>query len=251
MNGYDPVKTRRYYLLNRDRILAKKAEDHRKNSDRDNLRSRAWYEANKDKAKAQQAEYRKKNRKKERERAKAYREKNKEIVSAKGKEKYRKNKAAINAYVRWWRANNKQRIIDTRRKYYPVAIEKARERRKTSPHEAREAVARRRARLLAQHHPLCADYIVEMMFEYANEMEKRTGVRQSVDHIIPLCHGGWHHQDNLQILPAKMNSEKSGNPFWIAPYGYRDWRSVPRYLWPENLRNEYEILITATHLNDN
>ena len=32
-----------------------------------------------------------------------------------------------------------------------------------------------------------------------------------VDHIIPLCKGGLHHENNLQILTAHQNQSKGGD----------------------------------------
>ena len=64
-----------------------------------------------------------------------------------------------------------------------------------------------------------------------------------VDHIIPVKHGGPHMVGNLQILTGAMNRQKGGNPFWMTDGPYIDWRDVPRRLWPENLRAEYERLI--------
>ena len=35
-------------------------------------------------------------------------------------------------------------------------------------------------------------------------------IPHEVDHIIPICKGGLHHPDNLQILTMKENREKGG-----------------------------------------
>jgi len=37
-----------------------------------------------------------------------------------------------------------------------------------------------------------------------------TGVPHEVDHIIPICKGGLHHPDNLQILTMEENRKKGG-----------------------------------------
>ena len=64
-----------------------------------------------------------------------------------------------------------------------------------------------------------------------------------VDHIIPVHHGGLHAIGNLQIMESEMNGSKGHNPFWMSDGPYLDWRDVPRRLWPEKLRPEYERLI--------
>ena len=37
-----------------------------------------------------------------------------------------------------------------------------------------------------------------------------TGLPHEVDHIIPICKGGLHHPDNLQILTMEENRKKGG-----------------------------------------
>ena len=44
----------------------------------------------------------------------------------------------------------------------------------------------------------------------AQLLSEQTGVPHEVDHIIPLCRGGWHHPFNLQVLPRYENRVKSG-----------------------------------------
>jgi hypothetical protein len=44
-------------------------------------------------------------------------------------------------------------------------------------------------------------------------------------------------------MPKAMNESKHANPFWIAPMDYKDWRDVPRELWPIQLVSKYLNLI--------
>lgn len=82
------------------------------------------------------------------------------------------------------------------------------------------------------------------MYEYAVHMQRTTGVRWSVDHIIPLALGGAHDAANMQPMPLDLNHTKSGNPFWICSDGkWRDWRSVPFHIWPEKLKVIYDSVI--------
>jgi hypothetical protein len=80
--------------------------------------------------------------------------------------------------------------------------------------------------------------IEEQMRKTADALTKQTGVEHHVDHIIPIKHGGWHHHENLQILPAPVNQSKSSSPFWVSSE-YKDFRSVPQSLWPEPLIDFY------------
>ncbi len=63
-------------------------------------------------------------------------------------------------------------------------------------------------------------------------------LRHHVDHIIPLNAGGFHHEKNLQVIPASVNASKRDNPFWTLD-GYLSWRDVPSFLWPSGLRQSY------------
>jgi len=80
--------------------------------------------------------------------------------------------------------------------------------------------------------------IEEQMRKTADALTKQTGIEHHVDHIIPIKHGGWHHHQNLQILPAPVNQSKSSSPFWVSSE-YKDFRSVPQSLWPEPLIDFY------------
>ena len=83
------------------------------------------------------------------------------------------------------------------------------------------------------------NFLVEQQMRNAAEkLTKQTGVEHHVDHIIPIKHGGWHHHENLQILPAPVNQSKSSSPFWVSSE-YKDFRSVPQSLWPEPLIDFY------------
>jgi 5-methylcytosine-specific restriction endonuclease McrA len=87
-------------------------------------------------------------------------------------------------------------------------------------------------------HPDIDKKIERTLFEEAARLTKQTGIEHHVDHIIPIKHGGWHHHENLQILPAPVNQSKSSSPFWVSSE-YKDFRSVPQSLWPEPLIDFY------------
>jgi hypothetical protein len=87
-------------------------------------------------------------------------------------------------------------------------------------------------------HPDHNSSIEGEMRKTADALTKQTGVEHHVDHIIPIKHGGWHHHENLQILPAPVNQSKSSSPFWVSSE-YKDFRSVPQSLWPESLIDFY------------
>lgn len=59
--------------------------------------------------------------------------------------------------------------------------------------------------------------IIEQFYILAEEMTEKTGVKYSVDHIIPISKGGKHHQDNLQVVTLLENLRKKDKyPFEIS-----------------------------------
>lgn len=80
------------------------------------------------------------------------------------------------------------------------------------------------------------------LYADAQARTKETGELWEIDHIIPLIVGGSHHHLNLQILPCSINRSKSADPFWERS-GYKSWRDVPQYLWPDKLKPAYQALL--------
>lgn len=101
---------------------------------------------------------------------------------------------------------------------------------------------RQKAKWLGVLHPKYDASACRLFYVERHRLEALTGEPHSVDHIIPMVHGGWHHQDNLQVLPLRINLSKHSNPLWEYP-GYKSWRDVPKYLWPSQLAEKYEKLI--------
>jgi len=89
------------------------------------------------------------------------------------------------------------------------------------------------------------DKSIEMgLRKRCKQLKLETGCKHDVDHIIPIAAGGWHHHANLQILPFDENQKKKANPFYVSTK-YRDFRSVPRELWPEQLIDAYLAIMTT------
>lgn len=234
-------KNRAYYMLNRERILAQKREYHAANQDTINAKTRAWYAANRDRAKQQQAGYRAAHRDQISERMRLHRILHQEVYRARDRAKRKHATDAARAYHRDWRERNRERVVGTRKSYAPIARVKFREYQQKHPEVFREAYARRRALQLSQLHPDCDNSLVKAMYAEARRLTASTGIQQSIDHIIALKSGGWHHHENLQIMPLRMNMSKNARLLWISPDpGYKDWRDVPRALWPESAVGLFE-----------
>lgn len=98
-----------------------------------------------------------------------------------------------------------------------------------------------KARGIGLLHPECSHNECIKVFELSRKISQETGMPHEVDHIIPMNLGGWHHHDNLQILPHKINESKHVDPFWEM-VGFKSWKDVPEHLWPEKLKPSYLVL---------
>tara|TARA_B100001093_G_C26352537_1_gene810892 strand:+ start:153 stop:488 length:336 start_codon:yes stop_codon:yes gene_type:complete len=72
--------------------------------------------------------------------------------------------------------------------------------------------AKRRATLRNQTPDLNQDEVNKILtiYEECSKISCETGIPHEVDHIIPICKGGLHHPDNLQILTMEENRKKGG-----------------------------------------
>lgn len=120
---------------------------------------------------------------------------------------YKQNKERVKNYGARYRASNKDTVAE---KDSARNVEYAR----NNPDKVAEKCGRRRASKKQRTPPwLTKKHIEEMrgFYRLAKEMEKETGVKHHVDHIIPLqgeTVSGLHVPWNLQVLTASDNSRK-------------------------------------------
>jgi hypothetical protein len=60
--------------------------------------------------------------------------------------------------------------------------------------------------------------ILNQMYLYRERISRCTGIDFHIDHTIPISKGGCHTIDNLEVVPARWNSQKGNrhNNRWIA-----------------------------------
>lgn len=198
----------RYYMRARYSARPQTEEEKQKNR----ARVKAWVLKNRDRKKAMDHDYRLRNREK---------------LKIQDAAKYKRNQTIRNAQAKAWVKKHPERRREICSKWS-----------KGNPHKCQEACQRRRVRVRGRMHPLRDPKAISAIFKECAKRNRKEPKSWSVDHIIPMIHGGFHHELNLQLLPALTNYIKSGNPFWQME-GYKSWRDVPEFLWPEPLKQEY------------
>lgn len=89
-----------------------------------------------------------------------------------------------------------------------MSKESARAWRKKYPDKHASTQARRRARKRNLLCPTRDDKAISKLYAEARALSEELGVSFHVDHIIPLCKEGLHHEDNLQVVQADYNLSK-------------------------------------------
>ena len=136
-----------------------------------------------------------------------YYARNREAVSARKKAYDAANAAAKAESFRRWRQANADHL----------AREKSRWAQE-NPEKVRAASARRRTAQLRATPPWSDRAAIEAIYQAAVDLERATGIRHHVDHIVPLrgrtvC--GLHVPANLRVIPAAENQAK-GNRLVLA-----------------------------------
>lgn len=176
----------------------------------------------------------------------------------------RKNKEHLREYRKQYREKNREKIKEYHRKYWRTkinpetkarSIKRARKWMLENPEYHKEyyqknkeyyhaKTIKRRATIFSRLHPDADLKKIAEIYKQRAEISKKAQAPYAVDHIIPISLGGYHHQDNMQIMPEPLNKSKAANPTWEMR-GYKSWRDVPEFLWPSGLFEKYKTLKTS------
>lgn len=144
-----------------------------------------------------------------------WREENKDTWAAYSAKYQKDNKESVNAKSKRWKDNNKEHLKQYSLKNKEYIRIKERERYKKNPAKAVAKVRERQAAKL-QRTPAWLtthDYkVMESKYAIAAWLSAVVGIEYHVDHVIPLRGknvSGLHVPDNLSVIPAKDNLEKS------------------------------------------
>ena len=242
------AKTKRWYEKNKEWVAERSKKHRLENREVILAKRRDFYNKNREMLSKKQLVRARNNPEKAKSIFKKWSLKYKERLIAERKEKWASDVAGNRARCRNYYAKNRDSLLEYSKKWSKKNRASIRERERAYLENNRAKIyakiAKREAAKRRLIHPDTDNSKIMGFFNSAKIATLSSGVKHSVDHIIPMAKNGWHHQDNLQVIPSSMNSEKGKKAFWLAPsMEFKDWRDVPRELWPFDLAPKYLELI--------
>jgi len=126
---------------------------------------------------------------------------------------YQEHKAEITEYMAKYRQENKAEIAEYKTKYRQEHKAKIAEYDAKYYQENKDQrgarSTKRRANKLNQTPSNANLNKIAKFYSKAQKLSKQTNIKYHVDHIIPLSKGGLHHENNLQVITATQNLQKS------------------------------------------
>ena len=175
-------------------------------------------------------------------------ERDPEKIRASCRASYAKNRDKRRAEFRVWYEKNKERDCQKGREWRSANKKRRKEYDRDYARKNPEIIGHKngikRALMLAALREDADLKLIRQMYELAKRLSRQMKTKFAVDHIIPLSRGGFHHEMNLQVLPNAINLAKFDNPMWQME-GYKSWRDVPEFLWPESLAPKYRAVLES------
>lgn len=145
----------------------------------------------------------------------SYQKKYQALYRLKNKEKralYDKNRTDVKSKNEKYSIKNKNKILEQKKDYYNKNKEfikiKQKEYRTKNPHVHIEKGAKRRS-IRKNQTPVDSNRnFIKQFYITRKRISDCIGIKFHVDHIFPLSCGGLHHENNLRVIPAKINLRK-------------------------------------------
>lgn len=182
--------------------------------------------------------------------SKAWSEENPDKKKALDKTRYEANSEKIKFQSRVWREANPYRVVTQNKvwreanqdkkkslakMWYEANSDKvktqARFWRKANPEKMKAFRHKRRALKINAIHPDHDAENEKLKHFLAIALSQLFKEPYHVDHILPLSKGGFHHHENLQVIPGKINHEKKDSLDYRSDNPrFKHWSELPEFL---------------------
>lgn len=136
-------------------------------------------------------------------------------------------------YYKAYREMHKAAISKDKKLYYKKHADKLKSDRKiyrkTHSEKVNALASKRYSNEKNQLHPERNDKLIQCIFGISTRISKCLQFDYEVDHIIPLSKGGWHHEENLQVISMRLNVRKNNKLDFQHPF-LKTSEDVPVFL---------------------
>ena len=148
-----------------------------------------------------------------------------------------KNKNKIKDYLKEYALTNKEKLKEYQKQYQQAHRDKAKEKeyhkayKKTPTGKEVDLRSQRKRRALKANklHPNHDTTIEKALELQRQKLEIQTRQSYHLDHIWPLSQGGFHHHENLQVIPSSINLIKGDSMEYRHP-AIKHWTDLPEWL---------------------
>jgi hypothetical protein len=163
---------------------------------------------------------------------------NPQKIDARNKKWRQDNKTTINAINKKWRDTNPEKMSNFRKAWDEKNPDNAKIRSKVWKDKNGELnhtfSSKHRALKLNKLHTEHDFELEKRLYVLARNCEAIFNESFEIDHILPYSCGGWHHHENLQVIPASVNRQKKNNPDFQSNWpNFKTWRDLPEFLLSE------------------
>jgi hypothetical protein len=214
-----------------------------RNRERKAATTKAWAERNRERRAEISRAWNKRNPEQRREMNKSWRERNRDRALTTAKAWIERNRERKAATTKAWYERNRERKAATTKTWI-----------KLNPELNQEKHRKRRANKRNSLVPFTANEKAKLLIleRTRRTLQKETGRKYHLDHILPLVHGGIHHPINLRILEGVANMSKNDKLLPEAiDLAHEHYKLYYERIGPERAEEFVKQLAKAIGLNEN